>query len=401
MANIAANAIDWYLNRLNELHLVPTNMATFARDVSAKQLGDKDFVPRPLTVNNFTDAELDALYRLSYDKESGTYQPITYKSYGKVKPDFEYGAGDSRASEYLSPLRNVSTTLGSAGVRTDKDTGKTHIVDTYDFNNDHVLFARVPSGGIIGENGKVYSNIEEYKKDVVAERQRTSSKGASLYRILRQNAGVFGHNDRDPDKNKIKADISIDDIKERLGNKLGTFKITENTPKKDFVMRSALGGGAIAAPVGAGLGAIAGAIQLLRKDRRKKWLRTMLSHIAIGSLVAAAVGAAGGGYAAHKVHGVLDRGHGKPLEKGAGAPPSVARAEERRKKRTLWRTLVNLLSYGAPLAVLGGMVLPVANKARGIMHGITDAKADVRSTIEAKEIPEDEMQSLLMPEDPG
>ena len=388
MSNVTANAIDWYVNKLNEMHVIPANMATLFRDISAKQLGDVNFEPRPLTAKNFTDAELDAMHRLSYNPQTKKYDPITGQSYEgkKGKGYFGYGSRTEGAAEYLSPLRGVSTTLGMAGVSTDKKTGKTHIVDTYDFNVDETSYVKDPEGdGIIGADGNRYKNVEEYKKAI-----GNSGDEKTLYGRVRRNAGKFGHSSKDPDKNKIKASISIDDIKARLGDRLGTFDISKGDSKGKFVAKTALGGGMMAAPIGAGLGALSGAIQLLNNKKRKRWLRTMLSHIAVGSLISAAVGAAGGGYAAHRVYDALDGKSGDGLTKKSSVQRRQNEEDRKKKKRERLERLINILSYGAPLAVIGGLSIPIIRKARGVMNGITDAKSDVSSLIEARQDSDDQ-----------
>ena len=79
LRHVAANAIDWYLNKVNEAHLLPVNLATLIRDISAKQVGGKGFRPRPLTAANFTDRELDAIFRLVSKAKKG--RVVDYKTY--------------------------------------------------------------------------------------------------------------------------------------------------------------------------------------------------------------------------------------------------------------------------------------------------------------------------------
>ena len=376
MANVAANAIDWYVNKLNTMHLIPANVATLIRDVSSKQLGDPSFEPRPLTVDNFTDAELDALHALSSDGKGGYRKHFNNPTYDEVsKKWFEYGDGNRGSAEYFSPLRTVSTTIGAAHIRRDRK-GVPHIVDKYDFNIDEPEYIKDPSGdGIIDAYGTRFRNVEEMK------RTYSGYRGKSLYGRVRRNAGKFGHNSRDPDKGKIKTDISIQDIKDRLGDRLGKHDILKPANKKDFVVRTALGGGLIGAPIGAGMGALTGLILLLNKEKRKKWKRTLLSHIGIGALAAAAIGAAGGGYAAHKAYDALDK---KDMTKS-----SSDKRREREEKRRRINRLISLIAYAAPFAAMGGIAIPIVNKAKNAINGITDINQEVGNLIDTKEVDED------------
>lgn len=354
MANAIANAVDWYLNKLNVLHLLPANGATLARDVASKQLSDGNFTPRPLTVDNFTDDELYALDSLA---RQGDYKAITSDTYDRfLNRDDAYGnERNSGLAQYLSPVKNISTTLGQAAVKKVGD--DYHIVDTYDFNRPVLKYTGGGGGGdIIFDEEGLPTTLEEVRKGLKA---RGKEGRISAYSRFRTHAARFGHVDADPDHQKIHADISLKDIRRRLGDKEKTLSdINRPISKKDFVMRL-LGAGAITgAPLGALAGALSGAILLIDKNKRKKWFRTMLTHVLGGAAIGGILGAAGGGYSAHKI---WDRF--AYSEKKASHASDKKRTQRARKIRS---ALLSAIAYATPAVAMASAAGYGINKARDI-----------------------------------
>lgn len=356
-SNVAANISDWWLNTLNKLHLIPANAATLIRDISAKQLGDSNFTPRPLTISNFTDAELDALHSLAANGNShdGKYDSITGEEYGDIGKGVFYGDEKDTINNYLNPLRVISTTLGKATV---KPSGNDHIIhDIYDFNGKTIKLVDAGDGRYIDAYGMVVD------KNAIKDYMQRNGANDDWYGRMRTNARKLGHRDTDPDKNKIKTELSINEIKKKLGKRIGSFDITKPVDKKDFVMRSAAAGALTGAPIGAILGGLSGAIRLLDKKKRKEWLKTMLTHIAIGSLVASATGGIGGGIMASNGWGMLTK------------KSEYKKYNKKSRKERIKSAIIASLAYSAPLAVLGGVGLYSNSK----FNKLTDevfAKAD-------------------------
>ena len=373
MANLVANSLDWYINKLNTMHLMPVNAATLLRDISAKQFGDNNFTPRPLTMDNFTNAELDALYQLAQNPETGKYSHITDDSYDRVtnkSGNKWYGEGNLDLGKYFSPLRSVSTTLGQATVSGNGDNKS--IKDKYDFNTGFtggIKLFDMGNGEVAwrGQDGELYKGTQD---DFLNFGLKWSRKNDGLYGRLRQHAAELGHADRDPDSQKIRTDIRIKDIKDRLGGGLYTHDVHKPMSKGRFILNGIGVGALTGAPIGAVLGAISGAIRLIDKNKRKNWLKTMLTHVLGGAAIAGAVGATGSGLA----HGyVFNR-----FEKNSSAKKYVSDEVDRPKPENGTRSkLIKVLSYLVPAAALAGAGVyaygnfdKLVSKALGELNGL-------------------------------
>ena len=290
MRKHVADAIDWYLNKMNQLHFLPVNLATMVRDISAKQIGGPGFRPRPLTAENFTDAELDAIKALA-DKAKGN--AVNYYSYirlgNRSLGSRKVGGGDIRS--YLSPLNVIRTTFGAFNTNKGGDGQKT-VHDIYDFNQNEVRKVFDNKDGTISFRLPGEKNIRTMRVDDFAKTVSRRKRGA--YETIRQNAANFGHTDKDPDSEKITVDIPMSDIEKRLGDRAGKYDITAKPTESEFKRMAAGSGAMTGAPVGAVLGALSGAMLLINKKRRKKWLRTMLTSILAGSAIGALTGGVGG-----------------------------------------------------------------------------------------------------------
>lgn len=360
MSNVTANAVDWFVNELNKAHLIPVNAATLIRDVAAKQLGGSDFTPRPLTMDNFTNAELDAMYRLSVGDDGKSYRPITGNIYDTLAKKIGwYGDGDQKALQYLSPLRSLSTTLGQAGMSLEG--GKHYVTDLYDFNKWNLRLIDRGDGKFAREEDPygLVKTIEEWKDYV--RKEGAMRKG--LYHRLRSNAMEFGHNSGDPDHQKIKTKVSIEDIKKRLGDRLGKYDITGIPSKSSVVMKSMAAGAVSGVPIGAALGAMSGAIRLLDKSKRKKWVKTMLTHILAGAAIGGAVGGGAGGIGANSIFSKFEKRSADGRERAA------------RKRRLKY--LIGALAYSLPLMVLAGTATPAGV---GVKRVVDKMSRDVDDT---------------------
>lgn len=350
MGNAVANAIDWYVDKLNRMHLVPANAAAMIRDISSKQLADSSFTPRPLTIDNFTDAELDAVHRLAFD---GTkYVPITSKRYADlidVNKDINgnkvYASDTGRTlGEYLSPARIVGTTIGQAAVTSE---GEDHVLrDVYD--TDKVNLRKqdgIGSGDkfeISRGNERVGGLDRQDLDNVVSKNKKTFD---TPYGRIRFKAGILGHKGTDPDSSKIRTELSMNAIKKRLGDRLGKYGIELPASKKDVVMRTAGAGALTAAPIGAALGALSGAMLLIDKDKRKRWLKTMLTHVLGGAALAATAGGLGGGLAASDIFGRFQK----------KADDDRGNDGKKSRKRKISPAILKALAYALPVAAIAGM----------------------------------------------
>lgn len=346
-SNTLANLIDWYINKLNKMKLVPVNAAAMLRDVSSKQLSDGSFSPRPLTIDNFTDAELDAIHRLSYDPESKGYKAITQDSYSNAgkSVDFKYPSRESLGLlEYMSPLRSVSTTIGRATV---SPKGTDHVLsDAYDSDKMKIIHRKGRFGDYYS-TGKEIIRPEQFEQGIKHMNQDIDHP----YGKVRSYAFRLGHSGDDPDSQKVRTSLSMKEIREKLGDKLGKMDILSPMSKKEFIMKS-LGAGAVTgAPIGAALGALSGAMMLISKKRRKKWLKTMLFHILGGAAIASALGAAGGGLASKSF---IDR-----FEKKS----AVKDVHKKKNRKDLIKDAVLMsVAYGVPIMALAGSALYAKNR---------------------------------------
>ena len=400
MANITANLVDWWVDKLNKLHLVPTNAATMLRDIASKQLSDGNFTPRPLTADNFTDAELDAIHRLAYARDGKTAKTITPVSYFNVADqagqNFEYGSTRLGLGKYLSPLRVISTTLGQAGV---EPKGEDNIVrDTYDFNTNKFKYYDLGNGKafILGErnddgtpkefDSEMFSDPELLAKYMKQYPRLFYTAGRdNAYSRMRDNMSGFGHKDIDPDSQKIKTSISLNDIEKRLGDRLGTFDVTKPISKNEFIWKSIGAGALTGAPIGAALGAVSGAILMLDKKRRKKWFKTMLTHIALGSAIAAALGGSVGGVASSKAWNRFEKksaASGNPKGNGRGRSDRIRSA------------LITALAYAAPLAALAA-VGSYAKKKMNVIEEKLTQPMDITNTNAAVPMTDDEFDDFV------
>lgn len=384
MSDILANGVDWWVNLLNKRHILPTNMATLIRDISAKQLGSKSFTPRPLTAANFTDPELYAI--LQGTKTDTGYTHLTDDRYdighGQHGAGFNYGAQGLTLGEYLSPRRSVSTTLGNAAVRRDSS-GKHVLYDTYDFNvGDKKLIVDSANNRFIGSDGiqRPMSELDEYMR-ADAGRANTS------YGRLRNNAARLGHTSRDPDNTKIKTHIVLEDIDRRLRGKW--FNTDAPVSKGSFVKNMVLAGGLTGAPLGALLGVSAGALSLTSAARRKRWGRILATYGLIGAGLGGVLGSVAGGASGAALFNRFEK-------KGSAGQPVVQPGSQRRKKRR--SLLASALPAIVPTAVLGAGALYAGLKAKRLATGMYDTLfSDVDWRNETRVVPTDNIEEVMSP----
>lgn len=367
MRDIVANGADWWLNKLNTAGILPANVATFARSVSAKQFGGPAFTPRPLTADNFTPAELDALYRVSHDSQGGVRRAVTVDSYtgmfpnGKKFDESQHGYDRGGVLDYTSPLRVISTTLGQFGVADGK------VRDIYDFNRFPVKFKD-------NGDGTVTFGSHRMKPEEIPEFIRTNYNRRSdgFYGRMRVNALRFAHNDGDPDSSKIKVNIPLDEIRKRLGDRLGTYDINKAMDAKEFVRRLTHAGAATGVLGGAALGLAGGTLSLADRERRKRWIRSLLYPTLVGAGAVGAIGALGGRYAGNKL---LRRF----TKSGSAACPDPE--DTRKRRRARWGSILSgFVAYGAPLAAAAAGIGVAASKGRSLykrISGVADNADEV------------------------
>lgn len=235
MSHIVANAIDWYVDKLNKAHFLPTNLATLIRDISAKQIGGRGFTPRPMTEDNFTDAELDSAYRLAKDPKGGFRKHISYDTYKDIGGSNVIGNG--RLHRYLAPLKTVQTTIGQAALSGEGD--DTVLTDTYDFNRKekkHKVFDH-GDGTLSFRNANYGNRIERYPRSIVSSILIGNRLRGGTYGHIRHNAARLGHVSDDPDADKIKIRLSMKEIEKRLGDRLGKYDITGKMPDSRFAWK--------------------------------------------------------------------------------------------------------------------------------------------------------------------
>lgn len=387
MANAVANAIDWYINKLNTMHLVPANAATLLRDISSKQISDGNFTPRPITEDNFTDAELDAIYRLSTDPNTGKHGPISHGSYNKVIGKVNSDAGsyvDEKKGfgSHLSPIGVVSTTLGRAGIDGSKEDPVLN--DVYDFNKTRIETMKNEYGNLVTPYGTFKDEndfIQDFNKDYPGK-DRTYTK-------IRNNMSELGHTDSDPAHQKIVARIKINRIKDRLGSRLGTYDVSAPMSKKDFIWKSIGAGALTGAPVGAIAGALASAILMSSKKLRKKWYVHGVVPPLVGSLIGAALGGTGSGFAANKAWNVMDKSaEGNNVAKNNAINNNIeSRAEKRsrrleeNKRQNRIAQFVMSLAYSVPALAALGISGYAGYKSKGLIEKLTRT-ADYRRILE-------------------
>lgn len=393
MSNITANALDWYVNQLNKWHIFPVNGATMVRDIIGKQLGDEKFTPRPLTIDNFTDAELDTIYRLAHNAD-GSVRNIQANTYGEFVPkkfvDKElgwYGNENRPFMEYISPLRVVSTTLGQASVK--QNNGDAVLHDVYDFNPVRMEYVKNEDGSVYSPGtGKTYDNLKAMSEDV-----RNASKAySSVYSRLRSNLYRLGHNEDDPESTKIHTNISMGDIEKRLGTRLGSYDVNNPGDMRKFVRNGIYLGAANGAPIGAALGTIASLMFLFSKKKRKRWVINALIHVLGGAAIGAAIGGSAGGIAANKVIGAFNKGRdfsrkGDILKTGAEKRRRLSKKEKERRKNKAMSALAWSLAYSVPaLALLGGSAYAY-HKGRKALNALL-AQTDDSKTMKLEDVSE-------------
>ena len=369
-----ANIIDWYLNKLNTMRLLPTNAATVLRDMSAKQIGGLDFKPRPLTIDNFTNPELDSILRLSNNGTSSitndSYEKLKGFVMGKVKnhlgsEETQYDHTGLSLGQYLSPARVISTTLGRAVVKKDDNGPGYHLKDVYDADMYLPDLQEVDKG-----YGKEYhlkgTKDGGFLRDKALERilQNRRETRNTTYGRMRGALGQYGHKTEDPESSKIKTFLSIDEIKKRLGNSAGTYDIHKPMSRDEFAMKTTGAGALTGAPIGAVLGAMSGAMMLISPKKRKKWLRTMLLHTLVGAGLTAGLGALGGNLFAKKVY--------DKFEKNSSDKASIKSNKKKEERNKRLDRIASALSYSFPLLALAGIAGYGASKGNNIIHSILD-----------------------------
>lgn len=343
MSHIVANAIDWYVDKLNKAHFLPTNLATLIRDISAKQIGGRGFTPRPMTEDSFTDDELESVYRLAKDPKGGFRKHISYDTYKDVGGSNVIGNG--RLFRYLAPLKTVQTTIGQATLNGEGD--DTVLTDTYDFNRREEKQKVFDHGdGTLSFRNKNYGNkIERYPRGIVSSILIGKRLRGGTYGHIRHNAARLGHISEDPDADKIKIRLSMNEIEKRLRARL------ENR----FAWNIGGTGAAVGAPIGAVLGAISGAVMLLDKSKRKRWLKTMLTHVLGGAAAAAAVGGLGGWALARDVNKRFNTASSFVESEKKASEEDRGQKKNKKNKKARPSILIPAMAYSLPLAALAGV----------------------------------------------
>ena len=327
-------------------------------------------------MDNFSNAELDALYRLAMVK--GKPSHITADSYSDLNRNVTYGDEKATIGEYLSPLRSVGTTIGQATVRDGV------IKDIYDFNTRKKQVTRYPDGQFLDEYGVPTGTYNEKDyKDAIFGSDDKKFKPESTYQGMRHNLLALGHTSSDPDNQKIRTEIKIQDIKDKLGKKLGKYDIYKNITRRDFIKQIVMAGMATGAPIGLLLGTTSGLIKLIDKKNRKKWIKTLLVHSLGGAAIGAAVGGIGGGFAGGKMHDKMNKGLEKKSMSRDGVNGDnnhedyILKTKKNRVEK-IKSAIINTLAYTAPLAMLGLAAIPVIpayKKAVKVKNGLFDDMA--------------------------
>ena len=363
MGNYAANAIDWYVNKLNTMGLLPVNLATLVRDISAKQLGGPGFTPRPLTADNFTDSELDAMNTLAGKAIDG--KRVAYKTYYKDLGLHMRIAGKP-LERYLSPINTIRTTLGQFAVSPSYSGGR--IKDTYDFNQEGVYKLLDHLDGTFSYKRKEDGKIVRVPKSEIEKIISRAKDGA--YGIIRQNAANFGHTDKDDDSEKIKVDIPISDIHKRLGDNIGKHDIFNVPDSSQFTWRSAGAGALTMAPIGAAVGTLSWLISMIDKKNRKKWARKLLTRALGGAAIGSLLGGVGAGLLARSA---LNRFNSN--EKSASE--ELETRKERAEKRKFRSKVIEALSYSIPMIALAGAGIYGVSRLNQFRNRLLDPSQDV------------------------
>ena len=340
-----ANAIDWYVNKLNEIHLLPVNLATLVRDISAKQIGGEGFQPRPLTAANFTDPELDAINSLASKAVNG--KSVKYRTYNRDL-GMHMTIGKKSLDRYLSPLNTIRTTLGQFAVQPSESGGS--IRDTYDFNREEGWKVLDHGDGTFSYKRRDNGRIVRVPKDEIEKILSRADDGA--YGIIRQNAANFGHTDQDNDAEKIKVDIPLSDIRKRLGKNIGKYDLYKIPDKGEFAWRMAGAGALTGAPLGAAVGTISWLISLLNKKNRKKWARNLLYRTLGGAAIGSLIGGAGAGLLTNTA---MNHFNSNPMNEKRSSHEDAPEDIDKKKDSGKFRQkVINALSYTIPVLALAG-----------------------------------------------
>ena len=250
----------------------------------------------------------------------------------------------------------MSTTLGRAIVRKDDKNNDFVLTDTYDsdpYLGDLVEVEKDFGGKkkkVLypeGEDSNGWNFVREDELEPILK-DRIEQRNNTTYGRLRGALGQYGHTSKDKKSSKINTRISMNDIKKRLGDKLGKYDLHAPMSKNDFMWRIAGAGALTGAPIGAALGAISGAMMLISPKRRKRWLKTMLIHVLSGAGIAAGIGALGGGIAARNVYNRFEKKSESKDKKGGKKKKAV-------RKSKLLDNLAMSLSYSTPVLALAGL----------------------------------------------
>lgn len=364
--HVFANAIDWYVNKLNEMHLLPVNLATLVRDISAKQIGGEGFQPRPLTVANFTDPELDAINSLASNAING--RSVKYRTYNRDL-GMNMTVGKKSLDHYLYPLNVIRTTLGQFTIQPSESGGR--VRDSFDFNREGWKVLDHGDGTFSyksRENGKIIRVPKEEMEKAMSRVDEGS------YGLIRQNAANFGHTDDDNESEKIQTDIPLSDIRKRLGKNIGKYDLYKIPDKGEFAWRMAGAGALTGAPLGAAVGTISWLISLLNKKNRKKWARNLLYRTLGGAAIGSLVGGAGAGLLANTA---MNHFNSNPMNEKRSSYED--KPEDRKKKGVggFREKVINALSYTIPVIALAGAGLYGASRLNKFRERLLNPAQDI------------------------
>ena len=286
-----------------------------------------------------------------------------------------YAAVKSTLGQYLSPVRQVLTTLGQATVK--PENGNIKVKDIYDFagREANVYKKYVDLEGKTRyhdiRNGDEYDDTYDPDEDVFKKYlNKTLEYNNTPYGRIRVIAQRLGHGETDSDKGKIKTSISIDDVKKRLGGKLWKYDVTKPMTRAELVLRSAGSGAITGAPIGAVLGALSGAMLLIDKKKRKNWVKTMLYNILGGAAISAALGAAGLGIASNHAYSMFEKNSEDKHEK------------KNKRMDKIKSAIIHSLAYSLPVLAVAGSGFYGAKKIYGMKDVFGKPRAEDYVSIE-------------------
>ena len=369
MANISANAIDWYVDFLNRKNILPANVAALLRSINAKQLGDSNFRPRPITIKNFTKPQLAAILRLA-DGSHGTPEgTVTFDTYSNLRGEHTGGRFDWRDNNFrfekqspesrFSPLGVVATTLGQFTVGKDKN-----IRDIYDFNQSKTNVLKLPNGKYLTRFLFGPKDYQGLTLDEIHDRfmkHEENVRTDTPYGRMRNNITRFAHTSSDPDEQKIVSDLPIEKIKKMIGNPY-KYDILKKMSKGEMILKGLAAGGITGLPIGAALGTMAGVLSLIDKKKRKKWLKNILLSTAVGAGIGSMAGAAGGGVIANKLHGHFSK-------QGEDAKTE---GKKKKKRREIGKYVYPAVSWGIPALTALGLGLYAYDKGKRLAGKLND-----------------------------